>query len=503
MASSPRCAAPVADQVPDRVAALGREHAVARVVDHVPAPAAVEAERERSILGGPERVLHLVAVAPGLRGRRRSARARIRPGARSGAGHRRPAPASARAGARSAAPARASPGTAGRRGRSAAAPGRGSARAPRSPGRSRSRAWSAATSARTSSPGKAPSTKTTYRSRRPTPAPPCATPSMRSSSTSPRRGRSARGAVVVLGAVPPPAALDMLVSWHALGGRPRHLRGAGRAVRRRDGPRVLPAFRGPQARVRDRADLRAPRRAVRPRRWSTSCGSALPRAAAGDERRRAPLPAGAGRRRPARQRDQGGGDGARRARGGARDRGRRRAPALPPERGGQANEPDAGRRAEIERARLDVLERELNPLHRQALERAHELARELGWAELPGDVRGAEADRPGALERQTSAFLRDTAGRYRESRRAPPARTGRLRLRRAAAIRPAALLPGTGIRRPVSRGADRRRRSSRRSGARDRPARAVRTCASTSSSGRTRARARSARPCRCRTRCTS
>ena len=36
----------------------------------------------------------------------------------------------------------------------------------------------------------------------------------------------------------------------------------------------------------------------------------------------------------------------------------------------QGNEPDAGRRAEIERARLDVLERELNPLHRRALERS-------------------------------------------------------------------------------------------------------------------------------------
>ena len=81
----------------------------------------------------------------------------------------------------------------------------------------------------------------------------------------------------------------------------------------------------------------------------------------------------------------------------------------------QANEPDADRRAEIERARQDVLERELNPLHRQALERSHELARELGWASYREMYEELKQIDLGALERQTSGFLRDTAGRYREA----------------------------------------------------------------------------------------
>jgi hypothetical protein len=81
----------------------------------------------------------------------------------------------------------------------------------------------------------------------------------------------------------------------------------------------------------------------------------------------------------------------------------------------QANEPDAGRRAEIEGARLDVLDRELNPLHRQTLERAHSLARELGWPsyrEMYQDLKQIDL---AALEQQTSAFLRGTTERYRES----------------------------------------------------------------------------------------
>ena len=81
----------------------------------------------------------------------------------------------------------------------------------------------------------------------------------------------------------------------------------------------------------------------------------------------------------------------------------------------QGNEPDAERRAAIERARLDVLERDLNPLHRRALERSHELARELGWGsyrEMYGELKQIDL---GALEQQTAAFLRDTAERYRES----------------------------------------------------------------------------------------
>ena len=169
----------------------------------------------------------------------------------------------------------------------------------------------------------------------------------------------------------------------------------------------------------------------------------------------------------------------------------------------QANEPDAGRRAEIERARLDVLERELNPLHRQTLERAHTLARELGWPsyrEMYQDLKQIDL---AALEQQTSAFLRGTAGAVPGERRAPPPGTGRLRLRRAAAVRPAALLPCSGVRRPVPLGADRRRHSSRRSRDWGSTCTPSPMCASTSRHGRARARGRSAPRCRCRTRCTS
>jgi hypothetical protein len=81
----------------------------------------------------------------------------------------------------------------------------------------------------------------------------------------------------------------------------------------------------------------------------------------------------------------------------------------------QANEPDAERRAEIERARLDVLERELNPLHRRTLERSHALAGELGWPSYRGMYQELKQIDLAALEQQTSAFLRDSARRYRET----------------------------------------------------------------------------------------
>jgi hypothetical protein len=80
----------------------------------------------------------------------------------------------------------------------------------------------------------------------------------------------------------------------------------------------------------------------------------------------------------------------------------------------QANEPSSDRRAQIEHARLRALEAELNPLHVEVIERAHELAVELGWESyraMCADLRGLDL---AALERQTSAFADATAGRYRE-----------------------------------------------------------------------------------------
>jgi hypothetical protein len=78
----------------------------------------------------------------------------------------------------------------------------------------------------------------------------------------------------------------------------------------------------------------------------------------------------------------------------------------------QANEPDAGRRAQIEEARLTLTERELNPLHREALERQHELARELGYPsyrDMWATLQGVDFD---ALHRQTEAFRAATEASY-------------------------------------------------------------------------------------------
>jgi hypothetical protein len=79
----------------------------------------------------------------------------------------------------------------------------------------------------------------------------------------------------------------------------------------------------------------------------------------------------------------------------------------------QANEPDPERRAAIEEARLDALERELNPLHRSALERAHELARELGWDSYRAMYEDLKQVDLAALERQTRGFLDATADRFK------------------------------------------------------------------------------------------
>jgi hypothetical protein len=79
-----------------------------------------------------------------------------------------------------------------------------------------------------------------------------------------------------------------------------------------------------------------------------------------------------------------------------------------------ANEPDAGRRATIERARDDLLARRLNPLHLVVLERTHALARELGWAsyrEACAELRGIDL---AALARQARAFVDATDAVYAE-----------------------------------------------------------------------------------------
>jgi hypothetical protein len=77
-----------------------------------------------------------------------------------------------------------------------------------------------------------------------------------------------------------------------------------------------------------------------------------------------------------------------------------------------ANERDAARREAIEAARNEVLAERLNPLHRTALDRVHELSRELGWAsyrEACAELRGIDLE---ALARQAREFVEATDGAY-------------------------------------------------------------------------------------------
>jgi hypothetical protein len=80
----------------------------------------------------------------------------------------------------------------------------------------------------------------------------------------------------------------------------------------------------------------------------------------------------------------------------------------------QANEPDPRRRAAIDDASDALLAERLNPIHRAALERCHELVRDLGWSsyrDAYGELRGIDLERLGT---QAEAFLRSTGEAYRE-----------------------------------------------------------------------------------------
>ena len=77
-----------------------------------------------------------------------------------------------------------------------------------------------------------------------------------------------------------------------------------------------------------------------------------------------------------------------------------------------ANEPDAGRRAELERARDELLAEHLNPLYREGLERSHALCRELGWdgyAAAYAELRGLDFE---AVRAETQRFLELTDPAY-------------------------------------------------------------------------------------------
>src|SRR5204862_148520 len=78
----------------------------------------------------------------------------------------------------------------------------------------------------------------------------------------------------------------------------------------------------------------------------------------------------------------------------------------------QANEVDGGRRAALEDARNAVLEERLNPIYRTALERAHEMCREFGWASYAAayaELRGIDLER---LRAQTAELLAATDDAY-------------------------------------------------------------------------------------------
>ena len=80
----------------------------------------------------------------------------------------------------------------------------------------------------------------------------------------------------------------------------------------------------------------------------------------------------------------------------------------------QANETDPERRAQLEAARNELTESELNPLLRELLDMSHALTRELGWssyAQMCEELAGIDLR---ALEAQTSAFLAATDDGYEE-----------------------------------------------------------------------------------------
>jgi hypothetical protein len=77
-----------------------------------------------------------------------------------------------------------------------------------------------------------------------------------------------------------------------------------------------------------------------------------------------------------------------------------------------ANEPDAERRAATERARDDLLDERLNPLHRVALERTHELARDLGWGSYRSACEELSGIDLGAVARQAREFVAATDDAY-------------------------------------------------------------------------------------------
>src|SRR5581483_9217855 len=74
----------------------------------------------------------------------------------------------------------------------------------------------------------------------------------------------------------------------------------------------------------------------------------------------------------------------------------------------QANEPDADRRAEIEQARFEFIDEQLNPLHVELATRRQDCARVLGYASYRALCEETKRIDLEALAEQTAEFSRST-----------------------------------------------------------------------------------------------
>lgn len=78
----------------------------------------------------------------------------------------------------------------------------------------------------------------------------------------------------------------------------------------------------------------------------------------------------------------------------------------------QANEPDSGRRAEIEAGLLAATEEQLGPFHRELIERQHASATELGWTSYVDMCEHCKGIDLKSLSEQAAAFTRNSDDGY-------------------------------------------------------------------------------------------
>ena len=335
--------------------------------------------------------------------RARPARARSRRACRCAAGPRRPARSSRRAGAHRAAPARVRRGRARRRAGNGRGPDPGWDRPARRPAPRRSRAspWSA---------GRGPGRRATpprRRRRSRSRGPPRGRPgrSSRPGARAPRRA-CGRRTVVCRGRRHRPYRCSPLEL------RPRRVPAAGGTFLRGAEPRVLPAPRG-SASPSSRSSRSTSATPTCSQRRSGAVEGVWPAPPAATTRSAGFVTCSSSRStdcwvwRPVRSP---------RSWRGSRPRSRSiRATGRSRIAASRSSRPTSRRRTVGRRSRRPatlLLAERLNPLHRVALERAHELCRALGWpsyAAAYAELRGIDLE---ALARQTTAFLEATEEAY-------------------------------------------------------------------------------------------